>query len=139
MKGDSVKRYFLLAALLAPAPVLADGYGFMTPSKNIYCNGSVLDGDMGCTIVNRSGPPAAPRPLDCGGYWGHDFNLSATGPAYLTCSDYAPQAVDYTDIAPYGVTAEFGGITCTSESTGLTCRNRSGHGFFLSRRRQSTF
>jgi hypothetical protein len=31
------------------------------------------------------------------------------------------------------------GITCTSRSDGLTCRNRSGHGFFLSRERQRIF
>ena len=33
----------------------------------------------------------------------------------------------------YGKTWSGGGIRCTSAETGLTCRNKSGHGFFLSR------
>ena len=36
-------------------------------------------------------------------------------------------------VLAYGTTWAGGGLRCTSAETGLTCRNRSGHGFFLSR------
>lgn len=128
----------LLCLLILPTGALADGYGFMTPSGNIHCNGAVEVSEITCTIVERSGPPAQPRPASCGGTWGHRVDLKATGPATLACAA-PPRRVQYTDIAPYGVTGSFGDITCQSESTGLTCRNRSGNGFTLSRGLQSVF
>ena len=131
----------LISALLLALPCLAsaDGYGFMTPSGNIYCNGSVEASQISCSIINRTaGPPALPRPFNCSAMWGHVFNLGPIGPATLSCSN-PPRAVNYTDIAPYGVSANFGAIFCQSESTGLTCTNPQGHGFFLSRRQQSAF
>jgi hypothetical protein len=40
----------------------------------------------------------------------------------------------------YGTTRAFGRFTCTSRTTGLTCRDRrSGHGFAVSRERQRLF
>jgi hypothetical protein len=42
-------------------------------------------------------------------------------------------------VLAYGRTLRVGGIRCTSAVTGLTCRNRSGHGFFLSRERWRKF
>lgn len=133
-------RHLIFAALLAlPCAASADGYGFMTPSGNIYCNGSVEGSDISCSIINRNaGPPALPRPSNCSATWGHEFNLGRTGPATLSCSN-PPRPVNYTDVAPYGVSASFGAIFCQSERTGLTCTNPQGHGFFLSRRQQSAY
>jgi hypothetical protein len=40
----------------------------------------------------------------------------------------------------YGTSTSFGRFTCTSRTTGLTCRNRSsGHGFTVSRASQKVF
>jgi hypothetical protein len=39
----------------------------------------------------------------------------------------------------YGRAWRRGGIRCVSRSIGLTCRNRSGHGFFMSRERTTRF
>ncbi|WP_422370649.1 DUF6636 domain-containing protein [Hoeflea sp.] len=126
-------------AICLPNAAGADGYGFMTPSGNIYCNGAIDGGGyISCTIVARKGGPAMPKPASCSGVWGHEFELDATGPARLACGGQ-PEKVDYGDIAEYGLTGDFGAITCKSEKTGLTCRNRSGHGFFLSRGEQSMF
>ncbi|WP_420006384.1 DUF6636 domain-containing protein [Arenibacterium sp. LLYu02] len=125
--------------MIFPLPAIADGYGFMTPSGNIFCNGAVLDGYIECTIVEKSGSPAQPRPYSCSGTWGHSFALDGTGPARLSCESKPPQKTDYSDVAGYGQTAEFGPITCTSERTGLTCRNQSGNGFFMSRSKQEVF
>ncbi|MGJ8534888.1 MAG: DUF6636 domain-containing protein [Alphaproteobacteria bacterium] len=134
-------RYIIGSLLLAlsASPAVADGFGFQTPSGNIYCNGHVTGGGgIGCTIVSKSGSPPKAKPSSCSGYWGHDFNLDGNGSASLTCGS-RPSRVDYTDVAPYGVSADFGNITCTSKRTGLTCKNKRGHGFTLSRRIQSVF
>ncbi|MFN3764052.1 MAG: DUF6636 domain-containing protein [Aliihoeflea sp.] len=132
-------RLVLFGILMMPTAVAADGYGFMTPTGNIYCNGAVEVSEISCTIVERSGPPTRPKPGSCAGIWGHTFSLAATGEAILSCENVPPRRVDYSDIATYGVTAEFGDITCRSESNGLTCQNKSGHGFSLSRRNQKLF
>ena len=136
------RRHLVLLLTFAPLGASADGFGFQTPSGNIYCNGFVSDGGgISCTIVQRNGPPAQPKPASCDGVWGHDFELEATGSAKLACATWPghPQQTNYSDTAPYGVSADFGDITCTSERTGFSCRNRSGHGFFLSRRKQEIF
>ena len=39
----------------------------------------------------------------------------------------------------YGSSAKLGPFTCTSRTAGLTCRNRQGHGFFVSVQRQRVF
>ena len=38
----------------------------------------------------------------------------------------------------YGATWGGGGLRCTSATTGLTCRNQDGHGFFVSRENSAT-
>lgn len=124
---------------LTTGPVMADGFGFMTPSGNIYCNGQVSGGGVvDCTIVSRSGEYALPKPASCAGVWGHEFTLEGSGSATMKCGG-APEGVDYSDIADYGASADFGDITCTSERAGLTCSNKSGRGFFLSRRKQEVW
>ncbi|GAB4348097.1 MAG: hypothetical protein Kow0026_02240 [Oricola sp.] len=130
------------ALLLASAmPAAADVWTFETPSENIQCTvGEDFDveSDLTCTIIERSGPPAAPRPASCGGDWGHVFFMRETGPARLLCQKmYGGR--DGFDRAEYGVTGEFGGFVCHSSRKGLDCRNRDGHGFFLSRARQAVY
>ena len=129
----------LLTLALTTGPVLADGFGFMTPSGNIHCNGQVSGGGVvDCTIVSRSGEFALPKPASCAGVWGHEFTLEGSGSATMKCGG-APEGVDYSDIADYGASADFGDITCTSERAGLSCSNKTGRGFFLSRRKQEVW
>lgn len=132
-------RALLMFMFLFPSMAMADGFGFQTPSGNIYCNGQVGGGGgISCVIVERTGKLAQSKPGSCSGVWGHEYELEGSGRASLSCSS-KPSRVDYTDIAPYGVSADFGDISCTSERTGFTCSNKSGHGFFLSRRKQTIF
>lgn len=131
-------RAFLFLVISLPVSAIADGYGFQTPSGNIYCNGAVIGSSIDCQIVERSGTPPLPKPASCKKSWGHSFALDATGPARMNC-EKKPTRVNYSMEAPYGETGEFGDITCISEKTGLTCRNQSGHGFVLSRRQQKLF
>ena len=58
--------------------------------------------------------------------------MGLRGRAGPTCAGdtvYDPRA----PVLAYGSTWSLAGLSCASRATGLTCRNRDGHGFFLSR------
>lgn len=64
--------------------------------------------------------------------------MRPTGRATASCAGdtvYNPRA----RILAYGETWRRGGFRCTSRTAGLTCTNRSDHGFFLSRQRWRLF
>ena len=42
-------------------------------------------------------------------------------------------------VLPYGASFSRDGMTCTSETSGMTCKNAAGHGFSLSRAQQKIF
>lgn len=130
------------AALIVGGGVTAraDIFTFETPSENIQCSVGLEAGgsDIMCTIIDRQGPPALPRPYGCNAAWGHDFEMNNRGLARMTCGPLNTNRDGY-DRANYGVTGRFGGFVCQSERTGLTCWNEDGHGFFLSRREQRVF
>lgn len=134
-------RLSLLLLLAIAFPAAADVWTFETPSENIQCSvGEDIEvmSDIHCTIIERSGSPAAPRPTGCDLDWGHAFYMKEKGPAQLLC-EKLDRNKDGFDRAEYGVTGEFGGFTCSSSAKGLECRNLDGHGFFLSRGRQTIF
>lgn len=133
-----MKRILTACLTLIASGASAEGYGFRTPSANIYCNGSIDAGEIGCSIVVRHGPPAQPDPGGCSAVWGHHVQLDRTGPARVVCGP-VPRKSSYSDVAPYGVTGDFGAIVCRSERSGLSCTNTTGNGFFLSRRRQEVY
>jgi hypothetical protein len=133
----------LLAAVLAlvlAAPAQAIVVQFRTPSSNIGCLYSSEPGGGGpylrCDIRSGLRPkPARPRgcTVDLTGY-----QMNATGRSRTTCAgdtivDKRAKAV------AYGRTWTRGAFTCTSRRTGLRCKNRSGHGFLLSRARSYRF
>lgn len=128
-----------IVAVCCAAPVLADGFGFRTPSGNIYCNGEALDPYLGCTIVNREAGSAPSGLGSCPAGRELNVEINETGSVRVECGRAAGRLSTYTDIANYGVSANFGRITCRSERTGFSCRNADGHGFTLSRRAQQVF
>lgn len=119
--------------------------GFQTPSGNIHClaynhEPGAPYATLECDIGDRSGnAPVRPRPADCDFDWGQRFVLDgAAAGAQLGCaSDWLGS--DGNAVLNYGSSMTFGAITCTSRKTGLTCKNKRGEGFFLSRRRQTLF
>lgn len=138
-----VVRTMAASTLLGATPAMADISPFKTPSGNIECSiaeeaeGAV---DLRCRIFERSGAPALPRPENCGDAWGHIFALFASGRVKMECGlPGRPSAATGIDVASYGAGADWGGIQCHSSTAGLECRNSEGHGFFLSRARQSVF
>lgn len=134
-------RLTVLLLLAGISSAAADVWTFETPSENIQCTVGEdfgVESDISCTIIERHGPPAAPRPASCDGDWGHIFFMRETGSVELLCEEMY-RGRDGFDRAEYGVTGEFGGFVCHSSRKGLECRNRDGHGFFLSRAKQTVF
>lgn len=133
----------LAVAALYPVAGMSDVSPFKTPSDNIHCVIG-LDFDtppqLGCTIFNRSDPPALPRPHECGGAWGHLYRLDARGPVQMSCGGPGrPNTAPGVPVIPYEDMWDFGEIRCQSLTTGLVCQNVDGHGFRLSRASQIVF
>ena len=131
------------------AGALTKGY-FKTPSGNIVCyydsTKSPQQPYVLCGI--RSGlKPKPPYTAECKAnrldYNADRVSLSATGPAHpIACAgDVGPFSglVVGARVLGYGKTWSGGGLRCTSAVTGLTCRNKSSHGFFLSRAHWRSF
>jgi hypothetical protein len=109
--------------------------GFKTPSGNIVCvfTAGTIRCDIGTWVR-----PLPPRPKDCDVDWGQGVELGRAGRASIVCAGDTNMFVEVRTLA-YGRTWRRGAITCVSRSVGLTCRNRSGRGFFLSRERTRLF
>ncbi len=145
----------LSAANVAPsagsAGAVKTGF-FKTPSGNIVCGHHVYSGSraakssVGCRI--KSGlkplPPGTKPPC----FSRNEIGIAATGRARIGHSicpgDPEGDAGVFVHesvarVLGYGKTWRGGGLSCSSASTGLTCRNTRGHGFFLSRERWRTF
>ena len=134
------------AALSAAAHASAQptyGY-FNTPSRNIICvydTGAVKFVDCGI----RSGLKPAVRPEHCsvGDPIHNRIDLSPSGRASVPgcASDPGPFLgyQQHSRTLAYGRQWSGAGMRCTSARRGLTCRNRDGHGFFLSRARWHRF
>jgi hypothetical protein len=121
---------------------VADG-SFQTPSGNIICQFPYSGGSrayVDCGV--KSGLQGAAKKRCVGGDPLVRIEVTASGSSTsLVCSgDGAP--VQSTESSPlaYGQSEPIdGGIKCDSEVPGLTCKNRMGHGFFLSRDRSRSF
>ena len=130
------------AAAKTPLP------GFHAASGNISCVLlSVPTGNLLCSIAHATYAAALekrcfnPSGENGAGVDWHGFLLTPTKKGRINCSGgalYDPSRVRYLTIA-YGKTWGLAGFACTSHTTGLTCRNRRGHGFFISRRAWSTW
>lgn len=134
-----------------PLSTIKLGY-FKTPSGNIVCAhipvlasgpGARPQPSVFCGI--RSGlRPAPPRRTCAEGANVRDrLILGAAGRTVVPrCwGDEGPFAALHVGAAVlrYGRSWSGGGLRCTSALKGLTCRNRAGHGFFLSRTRFRAF
>jgi hypothetical protein len=132
-----------LAALLTTAPAVADVDSFTTPSGNIQCSGGMDIGtpsDVICEIVEHSGPPPTKRLAECNDDQGYRFSMRERGRVSVECGPPGSRNTSPGgNVVRYGDTIEFDRILCRSSTRGLVCRNADGHGFSLSRRRQSVF
>jgi hypothetical protein len=134
-----------------PAPAVPGFSGFFkTPSGNIVCGygyGSKFPRPfVGCRIKSGLKPPPPPTRPGC--FTTNDIGLGATGRTTTgrTICPGEPEGdagvLAYESVARvlgYGRSWSGGGISCASALAGLTCRNKGGHGFFLSRARWRVF
>jgi uncharacterized protein DUF6636 len=133
-----------LAILTATSFAIATAHAgtsstFRTPSRNIACGYFARSSFnkrayLRCDVL--SGLKRPPR-RSCPGDW-VGASMTAAGRAGAVC---AGDTV-YDNRAPilrYGRTWRLGGFICVSRTTGLTCRNRTGHGFLLARERWRVF
>jgi hypothetical protein len=116
---------------------------FETPSRNIAC-GWFADSSkrsrtyLRCEIRSLLSPMPR-RPASCDVDWGYGMSIANTGGASVLCAGDTVRRQGSQSILAYGATWRRRGFACTSASAGLTCRNTSGHGFFLSRERWKRF
>jgi hypothetical protein len=93
--------------------------------------------EVRCDIRQTSSRLPAP-PRNCPLSWGDAFVLDPTGPGRLFCHGdtvFDPSA----PVIAYGTQWRPYGFICTSQTTGLTCVNRGGHGFSIARAVQKVF
>ncbi|HST26635.1 MAG TPA: DUF6636 domain-containing protein [Gaiellaceae bacterium] len=128
----------LAVAVLAPLQASARTatiYSFRTPSKNIYCQYAAGLGSppfLRCDIQSGLHHPTPGTHHCVEGVYGQSVGMTKTGPAAVLCisdSTINPAA----HVLGYGQSWSFNGFRCASRSSGLTCANARGHGFFLSR------
>ncbi len=126
-----------LLLLATPAtPALAQDAFFQTPSGNIQCYAG--EDFVDCEIIESDVPPPLPQPADCDLDWGSRFTVGDVGPGAMVCHGDTLRGQGY-PVLGYGASLEVGAVTCSSEESGLTCLNRDGGGFTLSRRGQRLF
>jgi hypothetical protein len=115
-----------LALLVAPAASFATIRAFRSPSGSIGC------------IYYRDPDTKAFLRCDVEGAGDLAWRIHRHGHArrlHVTDTVLDPRA----PVLAYGRTRSFGSLRCTSRMTGMTCKNRDGHGFKLSRERQRLF
>jgi hypothetical protein len=129
----------LALALAAPATAAALYIPFRLPSGNIFCAYANVAGtnELRCEIVSHL-RPLPPRRGPCEGVWGRAVRMAPTGPARPICISDTVQD-PRSRLLRYGQTFRRGGFVCVSHRTGLTCTNRTGHGWFLSRESSRLF
>jgi hypothetical protein len=113
----------LVIAMIAPSS--ASAAFFRTPSGNVICGSGpqALRGAVSCTVLWEG---------DARGQKVWAMRRRGRVRVFFSMTN-APVEVR---VLRYGRIYRGFGIRCASRKRGLTCRNRSRHGFFLSRERQ---
>ena len=129
--GPMLRLAIVLVLLPTALPIAAEaGSSFTSPSKRISC--AVFDDSLRCDVLGYRWKSLPPKPSSCDFDWGGAVGLSASGgPRHLCVSD----AVDRGRVLGYGKSWRFGSFRCTMRTSGVTCTNRSHHGFELARER----
>jgi len=136
----------MFGLLYVAAAAATVGY-FETPSKNIVCGDFVGTGYpplLECGVASGLVPPP-PRPTGAACHVAdpvsNRIRLNATGRTYSFCAGDVGVLAEQerAPVLGYGHRWHIGPYSCNSAITGLTCRNTSDHGFFLSRQSWHSF
>ena len=129
--------FFALALPLSAGAATPSFEFFQTPSHNIGCVYSGSPQNLRCDIRSGLKPPPA-KPRGCMNDWTFGYQAGPRGRARTVCAGdtvFSHRA----RVVKYGTTWRRGAFTCKSRTTGLRCKNKSGHGFFLSRQHSYRF
>jgi hypothetical protein len=128
---------FAMAAVFAAAAFAQEvPNGFRSPTGNIQC--LFFDASsVRCNIAAVSNP-LTQRPADCELEWGHDYGVGANSREGERLCVGDTIAGSY-PVLHYGESAGYGAVICRSARKGVTCVNRMGAGFELSRSLQRIF
>lgn len=131
----SVKQFCLMVGALVgvclSSQVVAENY-FNSPSGNIACMGT--DSGVYCTINEKNKDE-----LSCWDEGITSFYVPSRGKSELDCSTSEYFYDESAPILAYGKTMRGNGWSCTSQKSGMTCKNNAGRGFSLSRSSQRLF
>jgi TPR repeat protein len=111
--------------------------GFRMPSGRIVCmaDGSGIRCDFSADTLSF---PLSSSSCPMGGNYGDAFYLQQNGKAGPQCHTDTILGESLPTLS-YGSTWTNNNITCTSQSTGLTCKNSLGHGFSINKTSQKIF
>ena len=130
-------RLAIVLALLVPATASGKFTFIQTPSHNIGCLYQSSPAALRCDIRSGLKPPPS-KPRGCTVDWTGGYQVGATGRAHKVCAGDTVLSAN-ARVVRYGTTWRGGPFTCKSSTSGLRCKNRSGHGFFLSRQHSYRF
>jgi hypothetical protein len=136
-----------LASVALGAPAKSSFGFFKTPSGKIFCQwstGGSPSALVECGVTTGLKPKLPKTGEGCKhlDYVGNRISLSVTGRAQpVPCAGDAGPFADpvHSTLLRYGKTFFAGEINCSEKTSGLTCKNRDGHGFFMSLRSWRTF
>ena len=133
------KTAIVLLAVLASPALADDTLVFRSPSGNINCAIFLGTSDEARCDLRAKTPSFTKRPADCDLDWGDSFGIGAGDPkGYLLCHGDTVTDPGAMELG-YDRSVTLGPFTCHSATSGVTCTNDAGHGFAVSRARQSTF
>jgi hypothetical protein len=93
--------------------------------------------NLRCDILTGLNPPPG-KPRSCQLDWKYGYQMHRTGRTQTVCAGV--EAVDTrAKLLRYGHRWKRDGFNCFSQKVGLRCHNRSGHGFFISRKHSYRF
>ena len=104
---------------------------FRMPSGNIACGYSTGFGPVDAPLRHPLGPEAEPAGRCELDWTGLSMGRGTARPTCAGDTVYDPKA----PVLKYGSVWKRGPFTCVSLLIGLSCTNRTGHGFFLSKER----
>lgn len=125
--------------LAGPAFAGSGEHNFQAPSGNIHCVMMEYEEPqwVRCDMIEGT-ITYKKRPKDCDLDYGRSFYIDARGRGEVVC--HGDTIINRrAAVLNYGQTVNVGGVSCTSERTGMTCRNTAGRGFSLSRAKQHVF
>jgi hypothetical protein len=125
----------------------ADDATFKSPTGNINCLYLDVKGEeeMRCDITQftpsfKTAPKGTSNEMIvCTPALLHGYSVTpnaATGRAFCPTDAVIDPG---SSVLPYGASITRGGMTCVSETSGMTCKNAAGHGFSISRAQQKVF